>query len=490
MNRYHSPRRTSSNNATAGPIVAFLLIACFGLLFVTGCSSSSATSERSEDDTFTAEDVARFQQLSQQDDTMSSSSSPSSMEGMTASVSSGTVESAPATLATTSTAVSPVAVDPALKKSYDALRAGSSGKGGNIYRVTNAFLNVRGTPAVGGAFVAKLNQGDLVSVVEFVNGSWAKVSLSGGQTGFVSSRYISKLTTEERLKDEQKAFEGKYFVNFAFLNMRKSADSGSEKLVEIPGQAFVQVLSSDKEWARISYDGKEGYVSMQYLSPFRPNFLVRQDQFTLPVLQYSAGQDTDLAALTQHVARLKADGVKILTFRDLEQTLQAQESRDVRLPPRGAVLAVTGITASNARAVSDALIGAGVPATLFIQTDQVGLSGISEKMLLTLQANGFDIQSAGHTGDDLRTLTNAQTQLELEQSRTILSQITNKTVFAVAYPQGGANDRVLTAAADAGYLFGVSGAPDKVFTRDQFLRLPSYTITSGMTAEDVLKLAK
>ena len=486
MNRYHSPRRTSSN-AAAGPIVAFLLIACFGLLFVTGCSSTSTTTERSEDDTFTAEDVARFQQLSQQD---AAASSPSSEQGMAVTAGSGAAKSTPTTLTSTTPAVSPVAVDPAVKKLYDALRAGSSGKGGNIYRVTNAFLNVRGEAAVSAAFVAKLNQGDLVSVVEFINGSWAKVALSGGKTGFVSSRYISKLTTEERLKDEQKAFDGQFFVNFAFLNMRKSPDSGSEKIVEIPSQAFVHVLSAEKEWSRVSYDGKEGYVSTQYLSPFRPNFLVRQDQFTLPILMYSAAQDTDLAALTQHVARLKADGVKILTFRGFYETLQAQESRDVRLPPRGAVLAVTGITASNARAVSDALIGAGVPATLFIQTDQVGLSGISEKMLLTLQANGFDIQSAGHTGDDLRTLTNAQTQLELEQSRTILEQITHKAVFAVAYPLGGANDRVLTAAADGGYLFGVSSAPDKAFSRDQFLRLPSYAITSGMTAEDVLRLTK
>ena len=486
MNRYHPSRRASST--PAGPIVAFLLIACFGLLFVTGCSSTTTptTDNQTETDTFTAEDVARFRSLSEQNDTTSSLQG-----GMAASSASAMAGESPSTMrASTGASVTPAAVDPALRKTYDAMRAGSTGKGGNIYRVTNAFLNVRSTPSVSGTFVARLDQGDLVSLVEFVNGTWAKIALSGGKTGYVANRYLSKLTTEEKLKDEQKAFDGQYFVNFTFVNVRQSPDSGSDKIAEIPGQAFVRPLSVEKDWARVAVDGKEGYVSMQYLSPFRPNFLVRQDRFALPILHYDVSQDAALTALAQHAAKLKQDGVHILTFRDFFTTLQTQEVRDMRIPPKSAILAVSGITSQNVKRVSDALTAAGVSSTLFIQTDQVGIAGISEKMLLTMQANGFDIQSAGHTGDDLRTLTNAQTQLELEQSRTLLEQLTHKTVFAIDYPQGGANDRVLTQAADAGYLFGMGSAPDSAFTRDQFLRLPSYTVTSGMTIEDVLKLVK
>ncbi len=485
MNRYHPPRRTSS--APAGPIVAFLLIACFGLLFVTGCTRTvSGPEEQTEDDTFTAEDVARFRALSGQNDVASSES------GMAASAASSSAASmAPESLRTASEpTVTPASVPPALRRSYDALRATSTGKGGNIYRVTNTFLNVRGTASVSGPFVARLNQGDLVSLIEFVNGSWAKISIAGGQTGYVVNRYLSKLTTEEKLKDEQKAFDGRYFVNFAFVNVRAAGDSGSEKIGEIPGQAFVRPLSIDGDWARVPLEGKEGYVSMQYLSPFRPNFLVRQDRFTLPILHYDVRDDATITALAQHAARLRQDGVKVLTFRDFFVTLQTQEVRDVRLPPRSVIVAISGITAVNAKRVSDVLSTAGIPATLFIQTDRVGISGLSEKTLLTLQANGLDIQSAGHTGDDLRTLTDAQTRLELEQSRTILETMTNKTVFAIAYPQGGANDRVLAAAADGGYLFGMGSAPDKAFSRDQFLRLPGYTVTSGMSAEDVVKLVK
>jgi peptidoglycan/xylan/chitin deacetylase (PgdA/CDA1 family) len=118
------------------------------------------------------------------------------------------------------------------------------------------------------------------------------------------------------------------------------------------------------------------------------------------------------------------------------------------------------------------------------------MTGITEKTIVTLLADGFDLQSAGHTGDDLRSLTNAQVTLELQESRKILEDLTHKSVYVVAYPQAGVNDRVMQKAAEAGYLFGLGSAPDRTFSRDQFLRLPSYTVTTSMTAEDIEKVAK
>ena len=129
-------------------------------------------------------------------------------------------------------------------------------------------------------------------------------------------------------------------------------------------------------------------------------------------------------------------------------------------------------------------------AIVFVSTTDVGLSGITEKTILNLLANGNDLQSEGHTDDDLRSLTDAQLTLELTQSKKIIEGIAKREVYAVSYPLGGVNDRVMKAAADAGYLFGVSSIPDKKFTRNQFLRLPSLFISSSMTAEEVVKMVK
>jgi peptidoglycan/xylan/chitin deacetylase (PgdA/CDA1 family) len=356
--------------------------------------------------------------------------------------------------------------------------------------VTNEFVNVRESPTITAPLVMRLDRGALVTLVEFINAAWAKVEYAAGKQGYIVSRYIAKLATEEKLTADKEQFKGLYFVNFGFVNVRKEPNAQSEKLGELPGQSFVRPLSMDEVWARIPFQGKEGYVAVQYLSPFLPNFLVRQEKYMLPILHYTLADDTQLPALRAHVARLRAEGFKILTLRAFYDLLLAQEQRDVRLDPKSVVLVISGITPGNARAVSEGLLADTIRATLFIETRHIGLSGITEKMLLTLIANGHDLESAGHTGDDLRSLTNAQLELELKQSRKILEDLTGKTVFAIAYPQGGVNERVMQKASEAGYLLGLSNVPERTVTRAQFLRLPSFTISFGLTADDIVKIAR
>jgi peptidoglycan/xylan/chitin deacetylase (PgdA/CDA1 family) len=151
---------------------------------------------------------------------------------------------------------------------------------------------------------------------------------------------------------------------------------------------------------------------------------------------------------------------------------------------------VDAVTGKNVKQVSDALQAAGVGATLFLETKDVGLSGITEKTILNLMANGNDLQSAGHTGDDLRSMTDSQVALELGQSKKLIEDITHKEVYAVSYARGGVNDRVMQQAAQMGYLFGLGQSPDKQFTRSQFLRLPTLLVTSGMSEQDIVKLVK
>ena len=188
------------------------------------------------------------------------------------------------------------------------------------------------------------------------------------------------------------------------------------------------------------------------------------------------------------MAALKSAGKKILTLKALYSVVLSQEKRDTRISPDTVILTVTGVSAKNVKQVSDALDAVGVAATLFIRTRDIGLSGISEKMVLNLLANGNDLQSGSHTGDDLRSMTDSQVTLELGQSKKLLEDLTHKEVYAVAYPVGGVNDRVMKQAAQMGYLFGLTQTPDKKFARTQFLRLPSLFVSGSMTAGDIVKL--
>ncbi len=480
MAHYRSRRRSSSRNAKAfSPVIGFLLIACFGILFA-GCSSSQTADDEY---VFTAEDAAKFHELAQQvqedDETKTSGS--------------GSVSSGPyiAPLNTASGALNadiPV-LDLSMVKTYQAVRTGAKNGGPNMFRVTNEFLNVRSAAATNAATVSTLNRGDVLEVIGFENARWAKVKVGGG-VGYVSTDYIARTVSEEKLAEEKKVYEGQSFVNFKFVNMRTDTSVSSEKIAEIPGQTILVVKQVKGDWSLVSYQGKDGYVSNEYLKPFLPNFLVRQDSFKLPVIQFRLGQAEILKNMPDQLAKLKAAGVNFMTMRDFSDLLLKQEQRDTRLNPNSAAVAVTGITASNVKEVSDALQNAGVKATLFIQTKNVGINGITEKMILTLLANGFDLQSAAHTGDDLRSLTNSQIELELKQSRQLLEQYTKRSVFAIAYPQGGANDRVMDLAASAGYLLGITTDSDNSFTRDQLLQMPSFAVFPTTSADELVRAVK
>src|SRR3989338_7833372 len=373
-------RRTSAIHAR--PLIAFLLIASFGILFA-GCGRSGIKGpedvENAEEFTFTEDDVARFRDLADDDDT-------------DADTGTGEVLDIREVEGTSSISGEPPVLDLSMADTYESIRSGPGATGGNLYPVTNEFLNVRDAANVTAGNVARLDQGDLVTVVELMNAAWAKIEYAPGKQGYVALRYLSKVTSEEKLANEKKAFDGLYFVNFGFVNVRKEPNAQSEKLGEIMGQAFVKPISKDEVWARVPYQGKEGYVAVQYLSPFLQNFLVRQELFTLPILHYNMGQTGMTDALVSHVEALRADGIKIMTVRDFYDLLSQNNIR----------------------------------ATVFLQSQHIGLSGITEKTLMTLIANGLDIQSAAHTGDDLRSLTNAQIELELKQNRKLIEHITKK----------------------------------------------------------------
>ncbi|MCF7844845.1 MAG: SH3 domain-containing protein [Kiritimatiellales bacterium] len=466
-------RRRSSVNSPR-PLVAFLLIASFGILFA-GCSPKEEAPPEAEDFTFTADDIAKFKDLSQQAEdgivTLDEGGGP------------------PLYLEGEDVGNVPV-VDLSMIDKFKAIRSGPAATGDDLFAVTNEFLNVRDAPNVTASATDRLDKGDIITVIEFIDAAWAKIQMPGGREGFVAQRYISKLTSEAKLAEEKEAYKDLYFVDFGFLNVRKSADTRSDKLGELPGQSFVKVLSKDDVWARIPFEGKEGYVAAEYLTQFLPNFLVRQDEFTLPVVHYRLSQDDILGVMPGHISRLKEEGFNMISLRQFKDLLITQEDRDVRLEPNTVALVVSDVTPDNIDEVSDVLRASNVRATVFIATKYLGLDGITQKKILTLSANGHDVQSGGHTGDDLRSLTNAQVELELKQSRKLMEEYTGKEVFSLAYPLGGVNSRITGKAVDAGYLLGVGTGQERVFARDQLLRIPSFVISSSASADEVVGLVR
>ncbi|MEK7137691.1 MAG: SH3 domain-containing protein [Patescibacteria group bacterium] len=452
-------------------------------LLMGGCGSSS---NGYESVTFTEQDAAQISALLDQLESgqttgagaASSTSSQASLPGATAAVDVTQPAMVP---------VVDVAIDTSQEHRFDALRAGIQGPAGtNALRVTNTFLNVRAEPRVQSAKVEELTKGDRLKLLSFPNAAWVEVELPDGRKGFVNASYVAQLATESMLPKLKEQYAGLYYVDFTFLNVRASPASSGQKIGELAAQQIIKPVSISDAWARIVHEGKEGYVSTEYLRPFQPSFLVRQESFALPILRYQ-GDETDIGAtLVKHLALLKSWGKKVMTLREYYDLLLAQEEKDVRQPPGAVVLTITDLTAASLKEVADALRATGVRATIFLTTGLIAPDGIAPQQVTTLSANGHNIASAGHSGDDLRALTNAQVALDLTQSAGVLKELTGKDIFAVAYPSGGVNDRVAEQALKTGYLFGLTLNPGSTFDRREFLRLPANLISPG-TPEGTLR---
>ncbi len=117
-------------------------------------------------------------------------------------------------------------------------------------------LNVRSAPSTSSYVVTSLKNSSDVTLTE-KSGEWYKALYADGKTGWLHGRYITA---------NPSSYEVTVAVTSGNLNVRKGAGTSygiKDRLVK--GEKAV-VLSSDKGWAKILFDGNEtGYVSEKYL---------------------------------------------------------------------------------------------------------------------------------------------------------------------------------------------------------------------------------
>lgn len=110
--------------------------------------------------------------------------------------------------------------------------------------------------------------------------------------------------------------------------------------------------------------------------------------------------------------------------------------------------------------------------TIFIPTGFIGRTNdwdnfvergtkkhLSKQQIRLLADLGVGFGSHGVTHRDLTRLQDADLKAELEHSKLHLLQLTGTEPNAIAYPYGLCNDRVIKAARQAGYRFGLTATP-------------------------------
>lgn len=129
--------------------------------------------------------------------------------------------------------------------------------------VTGGRLNLRADADSSASILATLPNETLLVVTEH-NATWYAANY-GSHTGFVMKQYITllNLANASELSGE---------VTGGSLNMRRSASSAADRLIQIPNNTAITVIDfdADSQWYITDYNGYTGYVMKQYITVSHP----------------------------------------------------------------------------------------------------------------------------------------------------------------------------------------------------------------------------
>lgn len=126
----------------------------------------------------------------------------------------------------------------------------------------SSSVNLRSEANTSSSILAELKNGTKITVVSTANG-WCKVTYSG-KTGYIKQDYVS---TTGSVSNNTSASTGTAAVVkcSSTVNFRSAASTSSTILGELKNGTAVTVLSTSNGWSKVSYAGKAGYISADYL---------------------------------------------------------------------------------------------------------------------------------------------------------------------------------------------------------------------------------
>ena len=174
---------------------------------------------------------------------------------------------------------------PAFEKIVHAAENGTTvNEVGQIHTVTKyvkvdpgSNLNLRASSSSSGTILTKLANDSKVMVYSESNG-WAKIK-ANGKEGYVSAEYLTTITPSKSSASStpvpvpEPTTTTKYVkvVAGSNLNLRSSASTKGYVLEKLVNGTEVIVYSESNGWAKIKANGKEGYVSAEYLTTITPS---------------------------------------------------------------------------------------------------------------------------------------------------------------------------------------------------------------------------
>ncbi|MEG1310376.1 MAG: SH3 domain-containing protein [Romboutsia sp.] len=132
-------------------------------------------------------------------------------------------------------------------------------------KVVNAnSVNFRSGPSTSNSSIGKLNKGVEVGFISESNG-WSKISYNG-KIGYMSSQYLSNKNNTPSTDNTDNSIKSTKIVNTNSVNFRSGPSTSNSSIGKLNKGVEVGFISESNGWSKISYNGKIGYMSSQYLS--------------------------------------------------------------------------------------------------------------------------------------------------------------------------------------------------------------------------------
>lgn len=169
-------------------------------------------------------------------------------------------------------------------------QADACGVGSEEFKVTAESLNVRSGPGTNYPVIGGVTKGQkfVPSEAEH-NGTWGKIKLPNGRTGWVSMQYMKSTgnCTEENNSSSSQTKEENWegVVTANSLRVRSGAGTNYSQKTSLPKGTKVDVIFETNGWYYVQYGraGKfdHGYVAKNYVSPVNNsnNTSLKADQY-------------------------------------------------------------------------------------------------------------------------------------------------------------------------------------------------------------------
>jgi peptidoglycan/xylan/chitin deacetylase (PgdA/CDA1 family) len=189
--------------------------------------------------------------------------------------------------------------------------------------------------------------------------------------------------------------------------------------------------------------------------------------------------DCTVEELRDQMDWLKAHGANFISLDQLHRHL----TQGTKLPPRAIAVTFADNYLGFYKLGFPLLKTMAIPVTMFAHTamvgKQTGRPKASWTQMLEMQRSGlvaFGSQTVSHP-EDIRTLSDAQLDREMAESRRELVAHLGGSIPYVAYPNGKWDQRSVAAARRAGYLMGFTEELRPAETASSILAVPRYVHT-------------